>query len=344
MRHIYGCLLAAAAVAGLAASSTAGVIANPSFEENGVDTIFLHRDDATGWSDNVGGEFGGSVTETAAMISEGLLGVHLFSTAGTYSEGDNVSLWQLVDLTAADSILFDYSLRQPGGLPLVSFLRAAFLIDGAPMWVAQEFGEALGVAIPVDGFDGVHRIELRLEAVAAGSTPHSVHFDFDNLRVTPPEPPVNLPQFADLIYHQGTGQVRLRPSTSETSIGLPPAADGRMLIHFLLQNDPGGAGFNPGPLPSPLPGFFSITTEEVFFSGQTTSEVDLGNIFPTGLSREQLDGFLTNYSYGGFPGSGLRKLDLVIVPEPSAAQQLRAVIWTAILSGTILRNRGLAKG
>jgi hypothetical protein len=339
MRQIYGCVLAAAALMGFEPSSTmAGVIANPSFEENGVATIDLEEESILGWNADFDVGFGGGIgsccASFAGVITEGLEGAGLEWLRGQTSPAGRATLWQDVDLTTADSLLFDYRLES-SSTPFPSMVQAAFYIDDSMHWSSQTRGPTSTVEIDTSGLTGVHRLEFRLEKATNEITRSlRVGFYFDNLRITPLEPPVNLPQFADLIYNAVTGNVRLIPSDASIPLGLPPGGDGGQFVTFGFETESGVPAFNPAAATLP-PGGATLMSNWIAWVGDPVKQpIDIGRIFPVGLNKEQLEDLLYFYAYVGTIGAGsVRKFDLVIVPEPVSA------VCTGVAASVLLVRR-----
>ncbi len=96
-----------------------------------------------------------------------------------------------------------------------------------------------------------------------------------------------------------------------------------MIINFVLRNAPGGADFNAPDTASfpwdqnPLT-FITDTPLEISESDQFMTGFDtvwdLGNIFPTGMSQQESEQFLSLANYVGALCTG--RLDLDLVPEP----------------------------
>ena len=117
---------------------------------------------------------------------------------------------------------------------------------------------------------------------------------------------------ADLIYDPSTGNVKLDPTE----------AAGGVITNWALEN--GSDAFNaPGVVVFPTVAYGmetdtagQISQTDVTMAG-FSNIADLGNIFPTNLSLEELQALLSTASYVGTVGTGQLDFDLVVIPEPT---------------------------
>ena len=140
---------------------------------------------------------------------------------------------------------------------------------------------------------------------------------------------VDRPDFADLIYDAGTGNVKLDP-TDEPFGGFHS---------FVLRNAAGGDDFDTGAVMLPPGGLTTILATEIGWSDAFTTAAgvqDLGDIFPAGLDLSGLDAFLTQADYVAALGTGIAIFDAIVVrdgqvPEPGtsalAAFALVTIVW-----------------
>jgi len=113
----------------------------------------------------------------------------------------------------------------------------------------------------------------------------------------------------DLIYDPATGNVMLDPTD----------AHGGVITNFVLENAAGGNDFSSPGTVDFYPFISStdsdtatqISQSDMLMEGFSII-MDLGNIFPTGMSLGELDTFLTEASYVGTVGSGYLDFDLVV--------------------------------
>lgn len=172
-----------------------GDLVNGSFEDDNAN-IFLDFGNITGWSDNVGGPYGGEVGTTSfvdAYVTDGIYGARIFAeTTGTFTSGQEAHLSQSVDLTNVDGILFDYRLRTPGGGAWTSNLLATLLVGGNQLWSSQTNETVTNQFVDVSSFTGMTNIEFRLQALTSfSSNGNSWWFQIDNVRLqaaSVPEP------------------------------------------------------------------------------------------------------------------------------------------------------------
>jgi hypothetical protein len=192
--HIAAIYLTVAAVLAMTpASLLAASITNPSFEADG--NVYLELSDASGWSDNLGdslSQFNGEIGNTDWHTDGSYGAVLLSQTNGFYNKGDKAFLKQSVDLTDISTIQFDAQLSVSSDI-WKSFLNANFYVDSDNKWSSQTLGTYLNQSINVSGLTGVHTLEFRLEANAAGDGGglSSSWYEFDNVRLIPtsvPEP------------------------------------------------------------------------------------------------------------------------------------------------------------
>jgi hypothetical protein len=118
------------------------------------------------------------------------------------------------------------------------------------------------------------------------------------------------PTLADLVYDPSTGNVTLDASE----------ASGSVITNYVLRN--GTSSFAFANFTPVLPGVFDTkTATEISESDGSGAGVggllNLGNIFPTGMTVTQLQSYLTTASYVGQLGSGVQTLDLTVIPEPT---------------------------
>ncbi|MEM9882659.1 MAG: PEP-CTERM sorting domain-containing protein [Planctomycetota bacterium] len=122
------------------------------------------------------------------------------------------------------------------------------------------------------------------------------------------------PARADLVYDLTTGEVTLDGSE----------AAGGVITNFVLTSD--GEFINTAALSNPFAGvFFTATEFEISASDPLTtglSQIGLGTVLAPGLNESELASLLTGFTYVGSLGSGQLELDLVVIPEPTAAALL----------------------
>lgn len=156
-------------------------ILNPSFEQSytqGTLQLPLH------WNCNDHYAFGYYVSDS--WSSDGTLSANIYSRISQIVQvGDYESLYQSVDLTQVDAIIFDAALSARGGVPdpVYEGFEAAFLVDGVVLWSETADGMYLDQQVDVSDLSGMHTIELRNTALVDGSCTVSSWTQWDNLRV-----------------------------------------------------------------------------------------------------------------------------------------------------------------
>jgi len=133
---------------------------------------------------------------TDLWSTDGALSAALLTRANkTVNRGNHQSFYQLVDLTGMSSIVFDVALTaSPAGA--FEHFEASFLVDGVPVWSANEEGVYYDQEVSVLGLSDWHFLEMRLTALDAGAFTLTYWTLWDNIRLV--EAPVAIPAVLDL--------------------------------------------------------------------------------------------------------------------------------------------------
>lgn len=162
-----------------AASLCTGDILNPSFEQ----CYLLGRTLMPKyWNCNDHSAFGYYVSDS--WSSEGSLSATIYSRIGqTVGEGGYESIYQIVDLTQVNAIVFDAMLSAHGGpSPVFEGFEAAFLVDGVVLWSETAEGAYFDQKVDVSDLSGAHTIELRNMALVDTACGVSSWTQWDNLQ------------------------------------------------------------------------------------------------------------------------------------------------------------------
>jgi hypothetical protein len=128
--------------------------------------------------------------------TKGTRSAALFSRIGkAVSPGSYQSFHQYVDLTGIGTIEFDVRLSaRPAGR--FEHFEAVLLLDGVPVWSRNADGLYRDQQVNVASLAGLHRLEIRNTATAAGVFGAAYWTEWDNLRLV--EGPAVIPAVVDL--------------------------------------------------------------------------------------------------------------------------------------------------
>ena len=159
----------------------ASLIINGSFEADGL--IDLEDDPLTGWDVNIPGNFGGDIEDNWSSHDGNSLRIYS-DLYGSYSAGDTAYIFQQVDLTDANELIFDMYLYELYGSWLGSDVTAFVSIDDSSNYIWTSDVEADGayydVNVPLGSYTGIHTLHFGMRVNVSGtlSASYRILWDF----------------------------------------------------------------------------------------------------------------------------------------------------------------------